>query len=100
MTASETNRPESDNSVLQAYEDSPLTPDRDPRLQKIAQFAADRNGATTRRDLSIESDLQLREIDERLNRLAAGGYVEIVGDDVDCIVLLTAAGQQLARGGR
>jgi len=100
MTASDTNRPESDNSVLQAYEDSPLSPDQDPRLRKIVQFTADRHGATTRRDLSVESDLPLREIDKRLNRLAAGGYVEIIGDDADCIVILTAEGQQLARGGR
>lgn len=99
MTASDTNRSRSDNSVLEpnAAGDC-LAPERDPRLRSIIEYTTN-HGSTTQRDLSAVMGWPLREIDRHHRRLEDAGLAKLI-DEGDCrIVLLTVRGEQLVQEG-
>lgn len=95
MTATKTERVRSDNSVSH---EATVTPENDPRLQRIAQLANRPDGLATRNDITAESGWLLEELDECLEWLHQGNYVQLLEERETTIVLLTGRGEALVGG--
>lgn len=95
MTALDTNRAASDNSVFQGSEDRPDTPANDRALVQIIEYVYETASTTTRRDLEIEAQWNTTELDQLLNRLEAIGYAELIGDSDHWMIMLTSRGEFL-----
>jgi len=99
MTANDTNRVRSDNSVSRRIESEEKLSEHDVRSRRsIVEHAHEHGGTTTRRDLLAQTELSPEELNEHLPLLADGGYVDLVGDTEREAVLLTCRGGLLARG--
>ena len=98
MTANDTNRVRSDNSVSRQVESTEKLSEHDARRRSIVEHAHEHGGTTTRRDLLTQTELSPEELNEHLPVLADGGYVDLVGDTEREAVLLTCRGGLLARG--
>jgi len=98
MTANDTNRVGSDNSVSQPTEGRDKLSEHDTRSRCIVEHAHEHGGTTTRRDLLTQTDLSADELNSYLPLLADSGYVDLVGDAEREAVLLTCRGGQLAGG--
>ncbi|SFC67800.1 hypothetical protein SAMN05444422_11456 [Halobiforma haloterrestris] len=101
MTATKTDRVRSDNSVSRdrdRRETPGVTPENDPRLHRIVQLANQRDGPSTRNDIAGKSGWLLEEVDDYLEWLRQGNYVQWLEEDRTIIVLLTGRGEKLAEG--
>jgi 6-phosphogluconolactonase (cycloisomerase 2 family) len=98
MTANDTNRVTSDNSVSQSAEGTEKHSEHDVRSRRIVEHAHEHGGTTTRRDLLAQTDLSLDEVNTYLPLLADSGYVDLIGDGDREAILLTCRGGQLAGG--
>jgi len=103
MTAHDTNRVKSDNSTSPAagrpgFDGGAITPTRDPRLRRIAEYATNRNASITRNDVAALAGWTLTETDEHIERLEAANLAQLIQSGNTRIVLLTERGEQLARG--
>ena len=101
MTAPETTRSWSDNSVRHPRKDgeSTQTPECDPRLRRIVQHVSDTGGSTTRKDIAIRSGWELQTVNQLLTVLENHNFVHLIKDEDCCIVLLTLTGEYLAQEG-
>jgi len=100
MTAKDTNRVGSDNSVSRSVEGAEIITERDERSRRIVRYARNSGGSTTRRDLLAKTDLSDGELDDLLRRLANGGYVDLIGEAEHEAIVLTCRGEHLAGGFR
>lgn len=100
MTAKDTNRVMSDNSVSRSDEGAEKLTEHDTRPRRIAEYAHKQGGSTTRRDLLAQTELTDKEVNEYLPLLADGGYVDLIGNAEREAILLTCRGGLLAREGR
>jgi len=98
MTANDTNRVRSDNSVSRRVESTDTLSEHDTRSRSIVEHAHEHGGTTTRRDLLAQTELSPEELNEYLPLLADGGYVDLVGNAEREAILLTCRGGLLARG--
>jgi len=98
MTASESNRSKSENSVSRPISRDRVTLTRDPRTRRIVEYAHDKGGATTSRDLAAAAGWTLDETETHLQRLEAENFVQLLCERDARIVLLTKDGEALARG--
>jgi len=97
MTAPDANSAVSHNSVFQETEDGANTPADDPALVQIIEYAYETAGTTTRRDLIIETQWNPSKLDKHLNRLETGGYVVLISESSNQMVLLMSRGEFVAR---
>jgi len=98
MTANDTNRVGSDNSVSRSVEGTEKLSEHDVRSRRIVEHAHEHGGTTTRRDLLTQTEISLDELNKYLPLLADGGYVDLVGDGEHEAILLTCRGGLLAGG--
>lgn len=98
MTAPDTTRSRSDNSVRHPDDDgaSGLAPGRDPRLRRIVHYASD-SGSTTRKDITIKSGWEHQTVNQLLAQLTDDNLVHPIKDEDCCIVLLTLKGEHFAQ---
>lgn len=101
MTAPDTTRSRSDNSVRHTDGDgeSAQTPECDPRLGRIVRYANETSGSTTCKDIAIKSGWDLQTVNQLLAQLDNANFVHLIEDEDCCIVLLTLTGESLAQGG-
>jgi|AntRauTorcE11898_2_1112593.scaffolds.fasta_scaffold13383_3 hypothetical protein len=101
MTAPDTTRSRSDNSVRHTDDDgeSAQTPECGPRLRRIVRYANETSGSTTRRDIDIKSGWGLPTVNQLLAQLDNANFVHLIEDEDCCIVLLTLIGKSLAQEG-
>ena len=100
MTARDTNRVGSDNSDPRSAEDAEVVTEHDTRNRRIVQHARENGGTTTRRDLVAKTGLTASELEEHLQTLADGGYVDLISDGEHELIALTFRGEHLAGGYR
>lgn len=100
MTAKDTNRVGSDNSVSRPAEETEIVTEHDTQSRRIVRHARNSGGSTTRRDLLMKTDLSDDELDGLLRRLADGGYVDLIGEAEREAIVLTCSGEHLAGGFR
>jgi hypothetical protein len=100
MTAKDTNRVKSDNSVSRSAESKSECFEHDARSRRIVEHTHEHGGSTTRRDLLAQTTLTTDELDEYLPRLADGGYIDLIGEAEHEAILLTCRGGSLAGGNR
>jgi len=100
MTANDTSRVGSDNSDSQTTEDTEIISEHEERDRRIVEETRAVGGTTTRRDLLSRTDLTLDELENRLNKLADGEYVDLIGEYERELVVLTCRGEQVAGGSR
>ena len=100
MTANDTNRVGSDNSDSRTAEDTEIISEHDERDRRIVKETRAVGGTTTRRDLLLRTDLTLDELENRLQELVDGGYVDLIGEFERELVVLTCRGEQIAGGFR
>ena len=100
MTAKDTNRVGSDNSVSRSFEETEIVTDHDARSRRIVHHARDSGGSTTRRDLLAKTDLSNDELEGLVRRLTDGGYVDLIGEAEHEAIILTCRGEHLAGGFR
>ena len=99
MTANDTSRVGSDNSVSHRDESAELTVEHDTRNRRIVEEIQAVGGTTTRRDLLSKIDEQnLKDLNTRLKRLSDAKYVEIIGEEGHQLIVLTHRGEQLVGG--
>lgn len=98
MTAKDTNRVKSDNSVSQSAGESEIVTEHDTRSRRIVRHARNSGGSTTRRDLQTKINLSDDELRDVLRRLADGGYVDLIGEGEHEAIVLTCRGEHLAGG--
>jgi len=99
MTANDTSRVGSDNSVSHRDESTEFTVEHDTRNRRIAEEIQAVGGTTTRRDLLSKIDEQsLKNLDVRLNQLADDEYIDIIGEEGHQLIVLTHRGERLVRG--
>ncbi|AUX08307.1 hypothetical protein AArcSl_0657 [Halalkaliarchaeum desulfuricum] len=98
MTANDTNRVESHNSVSRDAESAEIVSEHDARSRRIVEEARAIGGTTTRRDLVARTDLSATEVNDRLQKLADGGYVDLIGEPDHELIVLTCRGEHLAGG--
>jgi len=98
MTAKDTNRVGSDNSVSRSIEGAEIITEHDTRLRRIVRITRNSGSSTTRRDLQAKTDFSEDELDKFLQQLADGGYVDLIGKAEHEAILLTCRGEHLAGG--
>jgi hypothetical protein len=101
MTAIDSTRSRSDNSVRhpEGSGESAPTPECDPRLRRIVQYASDNGGSTTRRDIAVRSDWEIQTVNQLLASLEKYNFVHLIEDEVRGIVSLTLRGEYLTQEG-
>ena len=99
MTANDTNRVGSDNSVSHCDESPEFPTEHDTRNRRIVEEIRAVGGTTTRRDLLTKIDGQsLNDLDTRLNRLADDEYVDLIGEEGHQLIVLTHRGEHVLEG--
>ena len=99
MTAKDTNRVVSDNSVSRSSEGLEKLTEHDARAGRIVESVQNQGGTTTRRDLLAQTKLTPAELNE-LPLLEDGGYVDLIGDAEREAILMTCRGGLMAMEGR
>lgn len=99
MTANDTSRVGSDNSVSHRDESIEFTVEHDTRNRRIAEEIKAVGGTTTRRDLLSKTDEQsLKSLNVRLQRLADDECIDIIGEEGHQLIVLTLRGEHLVGG--
>ena len=97
MTANNTNRGRSHNSISLQLEGVDRNSDNGSRARGIVEQTHE-GGTTTRQDLLRRTELGEDELDELLRSLAEAGYVNRIGEAVRESILLTCRGERVAGG--
>lgn len=100
MTANDTTRVGSDNSDSRDSGSTEIISKHDTRPRRIAEETRAVGGTTTRKDLVARTNLSTIQLNDRLQKLADHGYVDLIGESEHELIVLTCRGEQLAGGTR
>jgi glyceraldehyde-3-phosphate dehydrogenase/erythrose-4-phosphate dehydrogenase len=100
MTASQRTHATSDNSVPRSSRAGTenVIPQRDPRLRSIAQHINNRNGAVTVAEIATEAGWTRDESGDHISRMQTTNLVQLLDDQHESVLLLTAKGKRFAQG--